>query len=324
MRLIRTPAAALSLILLSACVTMGQLEPLPLPPMAGESQRVPLTVVDVLVISQPGFEVKKGFGLIPPPAAHTARTGMLADSVAQMMRDLTSDLKFKLGEAGISGAVRFEQEGYRPSEQRTHLLTVVPLEATQTTTMTTTTVQVSVYQIEGQRLIWRGKSVLAYGKSLNQLSGNVLATLQSLGVKAVPTPPARPIITAIPVQLGDSVAAVQAALGTTASPQRSESATRDTSTSLRLPERGLMVFFGADNVVQTLRFDAPYAGEVRGIKLGSTRQTVLESLGEPTRIFETLPMRPSLLYRSSAGTVRYDLDLHGKVQTIFVFKPSGT
>lgn len=319
MRPFHCAITALAALMLSACVTMGELKPTEPPAPVRASERVPMTAVDVLVVSQPGFEAKKGLGIIPPLKAHTDRVSMLTDTVAALMRSLTADLKYTLGEAGMNGVVRFDGEGYRPSAQRTHLVTVVPVEAAQSTTWTRVTVRVTVHQVEGQRVLWQGTSEVSHGKSLPLLSDSVLAMLRSLGLQAHAKPPAPPIATGFPVKLGDSVAAVQAALGTNATPHKVESATREKSTALRLPERGLMVFFDGDNTVRTLRLEAPYSGEVRGIKLGSSRQAVLDTLGEPTRVFESLPMEHSLLYRTNAGTMRFDLDRAGKVKLIFVF-----
>jgi hypothetical protein len=52
-------------------------------------------------------------------------------------------------------------------------------------------------------------------------------------------------------------------------------------TALRLSDVGLWFFFDEASQIRTIRFDAPFAGTVAGVKIGDTREKVIQLLGKP-------------------------------------------
>src|SRR4030095_7387065 len=50
-----------------------------------------------------------------------------------------------------------------------------------------------------------------------------------------------------------------------------------------LPELGFWVFFNESGVVYSIRFDNPYPYPVGGIRIGDTKNHVLDVLGKPQR-----------------------------------------
>ncbi len=68
------------------------------------------------------------------------------------------------------------------------------------------------------------------------------------------------------IRIGDVVGAVQAALHTTIEPVAETGP--GPNRTLRLPSRGLWVFFNAANQSYTVRFDTPFSDTVSGIRSG--------------------------------------------------------
>src|SRR5262249_2369656 len=81
---------------------------------------------------------------------------------------------------------------------------------------------------------------------------------------------------------GASLADVQSVLGTDDRPVTERSGER-TLIVLRRPEHGVRVFFDDDGGVRTVRFDSPFPGAVRGIRIGATKDEVRRLLGRPDR-----------------------------------------
>lgn len=94
--------------------------------------------------------------------------------------------------------------------------------------------------------------------------------------------------TGLNFKLGDSVATVKAALGTTVEPEEMSRtsgipANLDPNrgkTFIRLRTRGIWVFFQGDKL-QTIRLDAPYSGRIRGIGIGDSVKKLTATLGPP-------------------------------------------
>jgi hypothetical protein len=107
------------------------------------------------------------------------------------------------------------------------------------------------------------------------------------------------------IRIGDAVGAVQAALHTTIEPVPQTGAQGPTQI-LRLPTRGLWVFFKASNQSYTVRFDAPFNGTVSGIGIGTSRDDLVAKLGQPNKVITTFALpgirtRP-YLYNLASGT----------------------
>ncbi|WP_024570421.1 hypothetical protein [Cupriavidus metallidurans] len=90
---------------------------------------------------------------------------------------------------------------------------------------------------------------------------------------------AAPVVSELPVKLGDSVDDVKHAFNTTLDPEIIESAVPSPSQTrkkqLRLKTKGVWIFFEKERVV-TYRVDAPFKGNIGGVKLGDdvTKLTV--------------------------------------------------
>lgn len=123
------------------------------------------------------------------------------------------------------------------------------------------------------------------------------------------------------IRIGDAVGAVQAALHTAIEPVSQTG--KGPARTLRLPSRGLWVFFNASDQSYTVRFDAPFSGTVSGVRLGASRDDLVAKLGQPNKVIATLALpgirtQPYLYNLASGTTIRFDFDGSDIVRTIFV------
>lgn len=81
-------------------------------------------------------------------------------------------------------------------------------------------------------------------------------------------------------------------------------------TALRLTDVGLWFFFDETSQIRTIRFDAPFAGAVAGIKIGDSRDKVTQLLGKPPNDTDN-----TVAYYSSAT---FWFDDSGHVVSIFL------
>jgi len=81
---------------------------------------------------------------------------------------------------------------------------------------------------------------------------------------------------------GATLADLQTMLGSDDRPVTEQSGDRQLIV-LRLPQHGVKVFFSEDDVVSTVRFDSPFAGAVRGVRIGAAQDDVRRLLGSPQR-----------------------------------------
>lgn len=124
------------------------------------------------------------------------------------------------------------------------------------------------------------------------------------------------------IRIGDTVVAVQEALHTSIEPVP-QTGGQGPSRALRLPSRGLWVFFNASDRSYTVRFDAPFNGTVSGIGIGTSRDDLVTKLGQPNKVITTFALpgirTPPYLYGLASGTsIRFDFDASDIVRTIFV------
>jgi len=138
-------------------------------------------------------------------------------------------------------------------------------------------------------------AALALGLSLICTSSFV-----SAGAPEVPkgsAAPRRGMTMGVPVTLGSTVADVQRALGTPRLPVPVKSLNaqgeqeHQGQTVLRLADKGISVFFNADDRVRHIRLDPPFAGMLAGVQIGDAEDSVLGMLGLPRRptVSKTLP-----------------------------------
>jgi hypothetical protein len=88
-------------------------------------------------------------------------------------------------------------------------------------------------------------------------------------------------VAGITFKLGDDVRTVKSALETSLDPEPMESPASTTFINLNagkkvlfLRTRGIRVFFNKAGLVETIRFEPPFAGSIKGVKLGDTEEQV--------------------------------------------------
>ena len=135
-------------------------------------------------------------------------------------------------------------------------------------------------------------------------------------------------IEGLPVGLGDSIEKVQAAFGTTLEPEPSKSTMQNTR-QLRLRTRGVSVFFDQDGKAYTIRLEAPFAGNVGGVKIGDTRAVLVEKLGKPAKVMKAASgygppnqrdSAPYIYYIDDRTTVRFDFDRDNEIEAAYLIK----
>ncbi len=87
-----------------------------------------------------------------------------------------------------------------------------------------------------------------------------------------------------PFSNGDPVSKVQGFYGITFEPTKDT--TPSTEYRYHFPEYGVWVFFNANRLVTTLRFERPFSGKIAGIGIGDSKEEVRRMRGEPLRQFE--------------------------------------
>jgi hypothetical protein len=85
---------------------------------------------------------------------------------------------------------------------------------------------------------------------------------------------------------GSTLADAQSALGTREKPAAEQDGSM-TVHVLKAPEHGVEVFFKDDdeNVIDTVTFEPPFSGAVRGVRIGATKEQVERMLGRPQRLW---------------------------------------
>lgn len=132
-------------------------------------------------------------------------------------------------------------------------------------------------------------------------------------------------IVGVPIKIGDPIETVKAALQTSIEPEEMTSAVRTNTKALRLKTKGIWVFFDRTNRAYNIRLDAPFPGNVGGIKIGDSLALLEKTLGKPAKVMKigiSIPGRyePYLYYIDDLTTVRFDFDRDGLIETIFVMK----
>jgi len=132
-------------------------------------------------------------------------------------------------------------------------------------------------------------------------------------------------IQGLPVALGDSIEKVQSALGTTMQAEESKSAVQTNTKQLRLKTQGIWVFFDQDGKAYNIRLDAPFAGNIGGVKIGDSKAALTEKLGKPAKVMKGMmpgfrTQEPYLYYIDDRTTVRFDFDRDGEIETAYILK----
>jgi hypothetical protein len=85
---------------------------------------------------------------------------------------------------------------------------------------------------------------------------------------------------------GSTLADVQSAMDTREKPAAEQDGSMVVHV-LKAPEHGVEVFFKDDDedVVDTVAFEPPFSGAVRGVRIGATKEQVERMLGRPQRLW---------------------------------------
>ena len=132
----------------------------------------------------------------------------------------------------------------------------------------------------------------------------------------------------ISFKLGDDIQTVKNALKTNVDPEPMESTSPSTfanpnagKTVLFLRTKGIRVFFNKAGLVETIRFEAPFAGSVDGVKLGDTERKVRELKGKPIKNPWQFGASQAFQYAlDDTAYIRFDINESEGVQTIFITK----
>jgi hypothetical protein len=82
--------------------------------------------------------------------------------------------------------------------------------------------------------------------------------------------------------------------------------------------QGISLFFNNDsNLLETVRFDAPYSEKVGGVGIGDSSVHMLSSLGSPVRPPWKFANSSAYLFKDGQHSIRYDVS-DGFVHTIFM------
>lgn len=306
--------AAAALPLLTACKTVGELQPAEIPPADRVETRQPFGAVDVLVIARPEMQSKLDwFG---KPVGTIVGRAEMNNRLERTMQELRSELQDVMYAGGLPGVVTLDPR--RASPGRTHVLLIVPTEASLTRTGSTTdfgtAVEMRLLQLADRRTVWRGQSTLNGGPRDRQLAQALLAQLKALEVPLNPRPPRLATVEGLAVKLGDPLASVQAALGPAAELKVEGGITT-------LHAAGIMAQFNAQGDLSMLRLRPPATPSIRGVRLGQRWSEVLEILGEPDSQIGGSALSPSIAplnaeYRGQGHRLTVLMELGGGVREI--------
>ena len=123
-----------------------------------------------------------------------------------------------------------------------------------------------------------------------------------------------PRIEGVPIKIGDSVEMVKKAYATTIEPEANQVGTRIDGTKLYLRSKGVLVVFDRQGTVRTIRLEAPFSGNIGGVKIGHRRTEVEKLLGSPGK-----KMHPPKVQMES-----YDYFFDDSATTRFLFNDDDT
>ena len=133
-------------------------------------------------------------------------------------------------------------------------------------------------------------------------------------------------ISGLPIQPGDTIENVKAALDTDIEPEAyDDSALQGKNKQLRLKTKGIWVFFDQSGRAYTIRLDEPFAGNVAGVEIGKSRAFLVEKLGKPTKIIERMPTlnnrsKPYSYHIGDNTKARFNFGDDDEIINIFITK----
>lgn len=129
-------------------------------------------------------------------------------------------------------------------------------------------------------------------------------------------------------KIGDDVTTVKTGLHTNLDPEPMESSMPTSisnpnsgKTFIHLRTKGIWAFFNKKEIVESIRFDAPFAGSIAGVKLGDSEKTVRTVMGKPIKTPWAFGANQAFLYvLDDTAYIRFDINEAEGVQTIFINK----
>jgi hypothetical protein len=129
----------------------------------------------------------------------------------------------------------------------------------------------------------------------------------------------------VPIKIGDTLETVQKAYETTRGPEPYMVGTKNAGTQLHLASNGVLVVFDEQGKVKTIRLEAPFSGNIGGVKIGSSQSQIEKLLGPPDkRSYPPLVATESHdYYFEDIATTRLAFGPGAKVQAIILYKSKG-
>jgi hypothetical protein len=128
----------------------------------------------------------------------------------------------------------------------------------------------------------------------------------------------------LPIKIGDSIEEVQKALGTRMEPEPYQSPGAQTANpvkklQLRLKTKGVWVIFEKEKAT-TIRIDAPFAGNIEGVKLGDSERKIEKTFGKAIKQGNLGSSTTYQYYFNDVTTTEFVVNNSGTLETIFLLK----
>lgn len=104
-------------------------------------------------------------------------------------------------------------------------------------------------------------------------------------------------------------------------PEAAKTLLEEEKTDLRLKSQGVWFFFNKNGIVETIRLDTPFKGNINGVKIGDSTDKMREIVGKQHRTFKRSNSPDSYFYYiDDRTTVRFAIDDEDNIQTVFLVK----
>jgi hypothetical protein len=125
---------------------------------------------------------------------------------------------------------------------------------------------------------------------VRKLSFATLAAMMIAAPLAAFAQPGAKFLTTCPFSKGDPASKVKQFYELASEPQRLEKPIPDgTAFQYHVEQYGVWVFFDSALLTRTVRFDAPFRGQIRGVSIGDDADRVRSLNGQPMRQFQGFP-----------------------------------
>ena len=126
------------------------------------------------------------------------------------------------------------------------------------------------------------------------------------------------------IRFGDTAEQVQKELSTSLEPEEMPTTGPQLpyavkKMQLRLKTRGIWVFFEKDKVTE-IRLDAPFKGNIAGVKLGDSETKIEKTFGAPVAHSKWGQLTGYSYYFDDVTTVRFMVNADDELETVFLVK----